>query len=101
MRKAKLKKGTIMRLVASAIKFFTIDNPDYPIIFTGKRHSDIFEKMFKMGIKYNKTTAVQGFITDDNKFVDRIEAKKIAVENNQLIVPIEDTYFQLFSEDIW
>ena len=50
---------------------------------------------------YLKSTATQGFLTNDNRFVDRYEAKKIAVTANQLIVPEKDTYAELYSEDVW
>ena len=88
------------RIVAAAIKAYT-DEDTYPFIYTGKRHADIFEQMYKLGIKYNKNKSIQGFLTDTCRFVDRREAKKIAVKANQLIVPIEDTYDELFSEDVW
>ena len=89
-----------MRLVAAAIKF-TLLNESYPCIVTAKRHADVFEKLYKLNIAYDKSTAVQGFLTDTNQFVDRYEAKEIAVAANQLIVPLEDTYAELFSEDVW
>lgn len=89
-----------MKLVAAAIKF-TLLNEFYPFIVTAKRHADVFEKLYKLNITYDKSTAVQGFLTDTNQFVDRYEAKKIAVAANQLIVPLEDTYAELFSEDVW
>lgn len=40
---------------------------------------------------------VQGFITNKNKFVDRIEASEIAYNANQ----ITENKKYLFSEDIW
>ena len=88
------------RIVAAAIKAYT-DEDTYPFIYTGKRHADIFEQMYKLGIKYNKNKSIQGFLTDTWRFVDRYEAKRIAVKANQLIVPIEETYDELFSEDLW
>lgn len=88
------------KLVASAIKFYTADS-DYPIIMTGKRHADILYSMWKSNILYLKSRAIQGFLTDTDRFVDRYEAKKIAVAANQLIVPEKDTYAELFSEDVW
>ena len=88
------------KLVASAIKFYSVDS-DYPIIMTGKRHADILYSMWKSNILYLKSRAIQGFLTDTDRFVDRYEAKKIAVVANQLIVPEKDTYAELFSEDVW
>ena len=88
------------KLVTSAIKFYTIDN-EYPIIMTGKRHADILYAMGKSNIQYLKSRSVQGFLTDTDRFVDRYEAKRIAIAANQLIVPEKDTYAELFSEDVW
>lgn len=86
-------------IVASAIQFYLNDNPNYPIIMTGLRHADIFEKMFSLHLDYNRTTATQGFLTDDNKFYDRYQAKEIALKCNQLI---ENTNLsELYSEDMW
>lgn len=86
-------------LVASAIKFYQIGN-EYPTIMCGKRHCDVFEKMYKLGIKYDKNTHIQGFWTNDNRFVDRKEAIAIAWKANQ----INDDKLkcgELFSEDVW
>lgn len=89
-----------MKIIAAAINFYPVDS-EYPQIACGKRHGDAFEIMYNHGIAYDKKTAVQGFLTDDFRFVDRYEAKKIAVEANQLITPIEETYAALYSEDVW
>lgn len=92
------------KLVASAIKFYIVDDDEqdeYPTIMTDCRHADIFHKMWALQINYDKETHVQGFWTSENRFVDRYEAKKIAVAANQLIVPEEDTGAELFSEDVW
>lgn len=89
-----------MKVIAAAIKYYPT-NSDYPQIACGKRHADAFFYMHLHNVKYDKKTAVQGFLTDDFRFVDRYEAKKIAVEANQLIVPIEKTFAELYSEDMW
>ncbi len=44
----------------SAIKF-NMPNVEYPIIMTGRRHSDILKQMNSMGLDYDKVTSVQGF----------------------------------------
>ena len=90
----------VERLIASAIKFYTLDS-DYPMIMCGKRHCDIYESMWRASLNYLKSTAIQGFLTDKDRFVDRYEAKTIAIAAGQLIVPIEQTYAELFSEDVW
>ena len=85
-----------MRIVSSAIKF-TLFNDDYPIIMTAKRHCDVLEKMFNLKLNYNRNTMIQGFLTDDDTFVDRFEAASIAYNANQ----IDNEIITLYSEDIW
>lgn len=89
-----------MRLISAAIKYRPLDSK-YFMIVIGKRHSDIWEWLSDNQIQYDKDSIIQGFFTDTNQFVDRYEAKKIAVEANQLIVPEEETYQELYSEDVW
>lgn len=89
-----------MKIIASAIKFYLTGSPEYPMIMTGKRHGDIFARMFNMGINYEKKTAIQGFLTNTNRFVNRKEAKQIAIENN-LLLDSASSGEELFSEDIW
>lgn len=88
------------KIIASAIKFLNKDTREW-ITMTGVRHADIWYDIHKLNIKYNKEYCYQGFITNGGNFVDRYEAKLIAVEANQLIVPLETTYTELYSEDIW
>lgn len=89
-----------MKIVAAAVKFRTT-NSEYFNIMTNHRHADVFAQMHDLHIDYDKSSAVQGFLTDTDTFVDRYEAKKIAVQAHQLIVPEEDTYAELYSEDLW
>ena len=88
-----------MYLTSSAIKFWTEDNPDYPIIICGKRHGDIFERMFYLRIKYDKKTHVQGFMTNELQFVDRYDAVYIAMDAGQ--IPFDFQGSLLYSEDVW
>lgn len=89
------------RLVASAIKFYPKDSR-YPQIVCGKRHCDCLEWMFKHQVDYDKQTHIQGFLTEDNQFVDRYEAMDIALEEEQLLDPyIHKAGRPLFSEDVW
>lgn len=67
---------------------------------TGKRHADVFLNMHLYEIEYQKPV-IQGFWTNTNRFVDRYEAKKIAIAAHQLIVPEERVHKYLFSEDVW
>lgn len=84
------------KVIAAACKVFIEDNV---LVFTAKRHVDVREKLYLNNIKYNNIT--DGFWTNKDRFINRIEAKKIAVAANQLIVPIEETYPELYSEDVW
>lgn len=94
-----------MKLVAAAIKFKIIGD-DYLTIMCDKRHCNIFEKMHNMNIRYDKESAMQGFLTDNNTFVDRYEAYHIACAADQLLPEAKIEYegkknAQLFSEDVW
>lgn len=87
-------------LVAAAIKFRMLDDL-HDTVMTDTRHTNIFKKMYMLHIQYDKSSAIQGFWTSNSRFVDRYEAKAIAVAANQLIVPAEETLAELFSEDVW
>ena len=94
-----------MKVVSAAIKFYIVDD-EYPTIMCGKRHSNVFEKMYDLHIKYDKQTAIQGFLTNENSFVDRYEAFEIARAADQLLPEAKEEYkdkiaTQLFSEDVW
>lgn len=89
-------------IIASAIKFFYKEDTEhrFPQIWTGLRHADIFERMFKMGVEYDKESHIQGFVTDDNRFLNRYEARHEAVECRQ-VDPLFFTAGALYSEDLW
>ena len=84
-------------IVASALK--ATDGS----VHIGYRHADIFrdsgpaEKKF--GPENYFLNCIQGFITDTGKFLDRIEARKHAIECGQ----IDHTNWgeRLYSEDLW
>lgn len=82
-------------IIASAIKF-KIEGSDYPQIMCGKRHSDIFNLMYDLGIKYQKPEE-QGFLTSYNGFVDREQGAILAYISGQIKEPKKE----LFSEDLW
>jgi len=66
-------------------------------IFEGRNHGDIFMLIKSQSVpRLMSSRGKQGFITDDNKFVDRKEAGRIAFEAGQID---KETDF-LFSEDI-
>lgn len=104
-----------------------VKHKDQPIGITkgfvvcGRRHGDCYETIKHIARKaygYNqivlnntlgKTTAGDmGFLTNTNRFVDRKEAMKIAIEANQLLSPElhkgkseDDPMFVLTSEDLF
>ena len=98
------------KIIAAAIKFKP-RNSDYFQVMCGKRHCNVLEVMHKLGIEYEKVSSVQGFFTDDDQFIDRYDAARMAYMNGQLskdselwqkIHNSEDIYaYPLFSEDLW
>lgn len=89
-------------IVASAVKFFYEDDKEhrFPQIWTGLRHCDIFERMFKMGVKYDKKSHVQGFVDNCNRFMDRYDAAGVAFACEQ-VSEERFRHCELYSEDIW
>ena len=99
------------KIIAAAIKFKPKDS-DYYQIMCGKRHCNVLELMHKHGLDYHKVGAVQGFLTEEDQFLDRYEAAEMAFRSGQLSQETElwkkmnkdkDSFFahQLFSEDLW
>ncbi len=61
------------------------------------RHHDLLKQIDSYGLDAND--AVQGFMTDDDRFVEREEAARIAIASGQvtsLLAPPD-----LYSEDLW
>ena len=46
-------------------------------IIRGHRHSDCIESILRRNKKPSKTPDAQGFITSDNRFVNRTEGRKL------------------------
>ena len=98
------------KIIASAIKFKP-KGYDYFQIMCGKRHCNVLEMMYKLGIEYEKKSAVQGFLTDEDQFLDRYDAARMAYYSGQLnpetdtwkkIASSEEIYaIALYSEDLW
>ena len=85
-----------LRIISSAIKV-NKDNKEF--IIMGKRHWICYQTMLDAGIKRPFKDS-QGFMTSEFEFVDRREAKAIAVAANQILSG-EGKYAELFSEDIF
>ena len=79
-------------------------NIEKGVVVCGYRHNDIIStvksltelRTVKLGPDSVGET-VQGFLTSTNRFIDRVEAARIAVRNGQ----ISEEKKQLFSEDVW
>ena len=79
-------------------------NCDKGIVLCGWRHGNIIAQMqATMGLRtvvHGQNSAgeyEQGFLTNDNRFVERAEAAEIALKSGQ--IKVEKKY--LFSEDVW
>jgi len=87
-------------IVCSAIKFKR-KTDDKWCIYTGKRHGDVFYRMYLDKIDYDKASAIQGFMTSKDRFVDRFEGLRIAKSADQYHDTDSYPQDQLYSEDIW
>lgn len=86
---------------AAVIFYFTHPTGEvyYSCMRLGQRHVQCIENQYYHSNNYNKKLTVQGFWTNKNRFLDRYEAKQLALANGQLT---EDTkYAELYSEDLW
>lgn len=81
------------KIICSAIKY-----PD--AIFLGKRHCDCFKLAAVNNKKWSYKNESQGFWTNKDRFVGRIEARKIAIKAGQLLLRASNGDI-LYSEDIY
>jgi hypothetical protein len=86
----------------------TAKNIDVGFVICGRRHHNcifIFAKMY--GFPYSAetqkihNTEVQGFLTNTDRFVTRLEALEIAKNANQMITGEGNPRLGLFSEDLY
>ena len=92
-------------IICSAILF--LDNKEHPhqpknikkgVVIAGRRHHNIFATLSALKInRLDLGFPVQGFITNDNYFVNRKKAAEIAFKANQ----IDKKLKYLFSEDLY
>lgn len=74
-------------------------NVDSGIVVCGRRHHNVFTLLHQLGLKrkdFGKET--QGFITSHDRFLNRKEARDLAIENGQIETA---EYSQLYSEDLY
>src|SRR6056297_1520437 len=96
------------KILCSAIWYKELNmNPSNPInikegiVFCGFRHHNCIHQMCSITGKRNCEVGenIQGFLTNKNRFVDRVEGGKIALQSNQ----IKELKWgnKLYSEDLY
>lgn len=77
-------------------------NCDKGVVFSGYRHHQcIYQAVAITGkTQYELGKSIQGFLTNLNRFVDREEGAKIALDNKQ-INKLNYSNNKLYSEDIY
>lgn len=69
-------------------------------VWCGRRHHNIITLRYELlGEPTRRETSVQGFITNTFRFVDRVEANKIAIAAGQVVGNVEGD--ELISEDLY
>src|ERR1035437_7316081 len=89
--------------VIEEIGFVRPVNCDKGIVFCGLRHHNCLYQMVAITGKAQHEIGeeVQGFLTSENRFVNRIEGLEIALKNNQ-VLDIDDVRGDgLHSEDLY
>jgi len=78
------------------------------IVYTGHRHADIMTQIFKDGIflvdkikDFSEVSQVQGFVTDEGVFLNRVDALRHFIKAGQKSVLGEFRANKLFSEDLY
>lgn len=66
-------------------------------VVCGRRHHNCITTLQLINKDWKSYTYVQGFITTNDTFVNRMEAAQIALDGNQIKKPKD----VLFSEDLW
>jgi hypothetical protein len=81
-------------------------NIETGLVVEGHRHADIIRTMLNLLGKRTCSNgencageSIQGFVTNENRFVDRREAMKIARDAHQIIS--DTTFAELYSEDLY
>lgn len=99
------------KIICSAIWYKELPTPVYRpsnvdkgIVFCGYRHIHCIHQMVAIAGKRSVWSEVgeyvQGFLTDTNRFVDRKEAAKIAIDSGQ-IDNLNNKKIRLYSEDLY
>ena len=72
-------------------------NIESGIVVCGQGHHNCFVILAQTNISYKEHKKIQGFLTADNRFVDRKEAGDIAFKSGQ----IDKKTDKLYSEDLF
>jgi hypothetical protein len=75
-------------------------NIDTGYVMCGRRHHNIIALHFELTGKPTRN-AIQGFITSEDRFVNRMEAECIAYEAGQVSYEHYNSNKQLYSEDLY
>jgi hypothetical protein len=87
------------KIVCSAV---LVDLKEEQVVLCGLRHSDCIQAMIKLGFSMKETRALEsGFLTTNNRFVDRTEGFAIAKDNIQILPDSRIIEGTLFSENIY
>lgn len=71
------------------------------------RHHHIFGELIRCGVGRINVTETLGFMTSTGRFVDRVEARKVAEAAGQILaekrngIPFKRIHNELYSEDLW
>ena len=68
-------------------------------IYTGKYHGKCFEVAHDAGEDIDRGQVIQGFVTEKDEFLDRIQAAMEAINCNQ-VKEFHSPYLGLMSEDL-
>lgn len=97
------------KIICSAIWYKDLSTPRYNpinvdrgIVFSGFRHVQCLHQMITMtGLRQCEAgDEVQGFLTNKNRFVDRIEGANIAINAGQ-VIELKFSKKKLYSEDLY
>ena len=84
------------KIIGSAIQY---NGQIFSVLAPG-RHSDCIAIVHNVFGEDRIGVEEQGFITSENRYVDRYQAKEIASRNGQML-PRASPLPELFSEDVW
>ena len=93
-------------LVASAVKI-EMKSTGKKVVLCGVRHGDCFKQMQDLGLPRGSYKELeQGFVTNHNQFMNRVDALVYAIQIGQASADVADQFGKnkkqiLFSEDLW